>query len=239
MAHGVVAILLAAGESRRMGSTGPKVLADLAGEPVLERAITAFEVAEAVKSIVVVSHADIFDRVSTLVGSFAKVDAVVAGGSTRTQSTLAGLEAIEAEFDGRVLVHDAARPLVQTATIEALVAQLATADAATIATPATDTMLSVTDGAVTDVPDRTQLWHAQTPQGFRIATLRAAYVAMGSELQDFSDDCGLVRRYLPETRIAVVSGAADNMKITELGDLELAAGLLARRVRIKNGPYNE
>jgi len=239
MGPGVVAIVLAAGESRRMGSTGPKVLADLAGESVLQRAITAFEVAGDVKSIVVVSHADIFDRVSVVAGPFMKVGAVVAGGSTRTASTLAGLEAIEAEFDGRVLVHDAARPLVTIATIEALVAQLATADAATVATPATDTMLSVADGAVTGVPDRTQLWHAQTPQGFRIATLRAAYVAMGSELQDFSDECGLVRRYLPKTRIAIVPGAPDNIKITEPGDLELAAGLLARRARVKNERYNE
>jgi 2-C-methyl-D-erythritol 4-phosphate cytidylyltransferase len=128
---------------------------------------------------------------------------------------------------------------VTIATIEALVAQLATADAATVATPATDTMLSVADGAVTGVPDRTQLWHAQTPQGFRIATLRAAYVAMGSELQDFSDECGLVRRYLLKTRIAIVPGAPDNIKITEPGDLELAAGLLARRARVKNERYNE
>ena len=222
-----------------MGSKTPKVLASLAGRKVLDWAVGAFDEAQDVGRIVVVARNDLLAGVAAAVDHFAKVDQVVAGGPTRSASTLAGLSVIADDGEACVLVHDGARPLVTPEVIARLVEKLATADAATVATPASDTMLRVSDEVVIDVLDRSQLWHAQTPQGFRIATLRAAYAAMGQEVPDFTDDCGLVRHYLPGTPVAVVPGSADNIKITGPADLDLAERLLAARSDRGNHTYSE
>jgi 2-C-methyl-D-erythritol 4-phosphate cytidylyltransferase len=223
----VTAVVLAAGESTRMGSRTPKVMARLAGRTVLEWSARAFDQSPDVTSIVIVAPANLIEDITVSLGTVDKVEKVVSGGPTRSASTRAGLNAITNNSDGLVLVHDAARPLVTPPTISKLIDALAAADAATVATPAIDTMLRVSEDTVIDILDRSELWHAQTPQGFRIATLRAAFSAMGGEVPDFTDDCALVRRYLPTTRVAVVPGAADNIKITRPNDLELAESLLA------------
>lgn len=224
----VTAVLLAAGEGTRMTSPTPKVLLEISGRSVLERAVDAFEASPDVSSIVVVAHPDLITTAAALLQNAPKVTAITPGGLTRAESTRAGLEAIP-ETDGIVLIHDAARPLVTPATISRLVSVLADAGAATVALPARDTILRVRDGYVRAVPERSGLWHAQTPQGFRLATLRAAHDAAREGSTDFTDDCGIVLQYLPETTIHVVEGSEENLKITKLGDIGLAEAVLAAR----------
>lgn len=211
-----------------MGSGAPKVLLEIAGRSMLERSVDAFETAAEVDAIVVVAHESLIGRATALLGDAGKVEAVVPGGPTRSASTLAALNVI-ADETGIVLVHDAARPLVTPTTVSALIAALADADAATIAIPVYDTILRVQSDRIVDIPERSELWHAQTPQGFRLTTLRAAYAAAQHRETDFSDDCGIVRRYLPGVPIRIVPGSEENPKITRPGDISLAEMILAAR----------
>ncbi len=221
----VTAVVLAAGDGARMLSPTPKVLLEIARVSGLERSVRAFEATLGVDGIVVVAHPDSVTTMAGLLEGIGKVEAVVPGGSTRSASTLTALDTIE-HADGLVLVHDAARPLVTSELISAVLAALASADAATVAVPADDTMLRVHDGAVIDIPDRSKLWHAQTPQGFRLETLRAAYRAAGNS-PDFTDDCSIVARHLPGVAISVVPGSPRNLKITHPGDIAAAERFLA------------
>lgn len=210
-----------------MGSASPKVLLEIAGRSVLERSVDAFEAAPEVDAIVVVAHESLLGMVTALFGD-GKVEEVVPGGATRSASTLAALNVI-ADETGIVLVHDAARPLITAVTVSTLVAALADADAATIAVPADDTILRVQGDRIVDMPARSELWHAQTPQGFRLTILREAYAAAPHSQTDFSDDCGIVRRYLPAVPIRIVPGLEENPKITRPADISLAEVILAAR----------
>lgn len=223
----VTAVVLAAGDGTRMASTTPKVMVDLAGKPVLSWSVDVFERTPEVDTIVVVAHPGMIPEVASLLDGLPKVEAVVPGGSTRSASVLAALNII-ATPTGTVLVHDAARPLVELHTISRLISTLKTVEAATVAVPARDTIMQADGDTITDIPDRSRLWHAQTPQGFSLATLRKAYEAAGPD-PDFTDDCGIVRRYMPSVAIHVVPGSDDNIKITVSGDLQIAERSLAHR----------
>ena len=114
-------------------------------------------------------------------------------------------------------------------TVSDLMTALRTSEAATVAVQASDTILRVAAGDISDIPDRSELWHAQTPQGFDLALLRRAYAASTDGVPDFSDDCSIVRRYLPDVAIRVVPGSEGNLKITRPADLKLAEALLTDR----------
>jgi 2-C-methyl-D-erythritol 4-phosphate cytidylyltransferase len=224
----VTAVVLAAGEGTRMGAATPKVLLEIEGMSVLERSVAAFATTPEVDTIIVVAHPGLVVTISNMLGRAPKVEAVVPGGETRSASTLAGLGVIASDT-GIVLIHDAARPLITPAIISNLVAALAGVDAATVAVPAGDTMLRVRGDRIIDIPDRSEQWHAQTPQGFKLQTLRAAYEAAGHAKPDFTDDCSIVRRYLPDVAIRVVPGSEENLKITRPADISLAERILVAR----------
>ena len=217
-----------------MASSTPKVLLKIAGRSVLERSVDAFEATPEVDAIVVVTHPTLLPTVAALLGEAGKVQTVIPGGATRSASTLAALNVIAADA-GVVLVHDAARPLISPLMISSLIAALAGAEAATIAVPTHDTILRVQNDRIVDIPDRSELWHAQTPQGFRLTTLQAAYNAAADPEPDFTDDCGIVRRYLPEVSIQIVPGSRENLKITRSADIHLAEELLAARGNAARG----
>ena len=228
----VIAIVLAAGAGSRMGGQTPKQLLVVAGRTLVEHSIAAFDDSPQVSEIVVVAPAAHREAMATLVAGarFAKVTDVVEGGATRDESTRAALAAI-GDRDADVLVHDAARPLVAAETIAACVASLDSAEAVVAAIPASDTILTVDAGVVREVPDRDSLWRAQTPQGFRLSVLRRAYALAANE-PGFAatDNCGVVRRFLPDVVIRVVPGRADNIKVTSPDDLVVAEALLHQRL---------
>ena len=123
-----------------------------------------------------------------------------------------------------ILLHDAARPFVSARIIEDVCKALETHKAVTVAIPATDTMYSVSETAtgktVQAIPPRATLMCAQTPQAFRLETIAAAYChALQAPHLQATDDCGIVRTYLPNTPIYIVQGEAGNRKITYKEDL--------------------
>ncbi len=227
----VIAVVLAGGTGTRMGSAVPKQLLTLAGRPVLERSIEAFQRSSAVDEVLVLMHPQFLAEAREIAARFAKVSEVIAGGTTRNESTQAALDALatRARPDDKVLFHDAVRPLVDGATIARCVGALDGHDAVYVAVPSIDTIIEAEGARLVAVPDRRRLHRGQTPQGFRMSTIRAAYTAAWLDpLFEATDDCSVVLRYAPDVAIEVVPGSPLNIKITEPVDLVVAEALLAR-----------
>jgi 2-C-methyl-D-erythritol 4-phosphate cytidylyltransferase len=214
------AVIVAAGSSRRMGGTD-KLLAPLGGRPVLAHSIAAFAGHPLIHQVVVVSSAANLDAVRALVAELAPHASVVAGGARRRDSVRAGLEAlIDCEY---VVVHDAARPLVTAAMIDAALEGAHETGAALCAVPVTDTVKrSDPSGRVSSTVTREGLWLAQTPQAFRAELLLRAHRTI--EL-DATDDAALIE--LLGEPVKLVMGSKRNIKITLPEDLALARALVA------------
>src|SRR5512146_2037741 len=226
----MVAVVLGGGTGQRLGAGMPKQLLTLGGQTLIERCVAAFDAAPGVDEVLVVMARGYTGQVRELVAGFGKVTAVIEGGSTRPESTRAALAAI-AEADGDdcgVLLHDAARPLVDQKIIAACVAALEVHDAAGGAVPASDTMVLTENGVMHSVPPRERLFRCQTPQCFRLSVIARAHELAAAD-PDFTptDDCGVVLRYLPGTPVHIVPGSERNMKITYPQDLAVAEALLS------------
>jgi 2-C-methyl-D-erythritol 4-phosphate cytidylyltransferase len=226
----VVAVVLAGGAGLRFGGEGPKQLHRLRGRTLLEWAVLAFVDSDAVDEVVVVVPPSMAATVRSDLDRAGLADvALVDGGVLRSDSTRAALTAL-GDRDCDVLLHDAARPLVDERIIHDCVAALESAEAVTAAVASTDTVAEIDDaGRVQAIPERARLRNIQTPQGFRLATIRRAFALMDADdarAVDPSDDCSVVLRYLPEVRIGVVEGSARNLKVTHPQDLEVAEAVL-------------
>ncbi len=225
-----VAILVAAGRGERMGAERPKAFLDLGGEPLLLRAARAFEAAPSVGRIVAVVPEEQLAAARALLASLRKLAAVVAGGERRQDSVLAGLRLVPDDFGGILLVHDAARPLVDVELIEAVAQQAAATGAALPVLPLVDTVKRVRGGRVVETLDRAELGGAQTPQGFRCALLREACAAALRAGVALTDEAMAVERL--GHAVHAVPGSTRNRKITTPEDLAWAEGVVAGILRV-------
>lgn len=229
----VTALIVAAGRGARASLQGqpPKQYASLAGEPVLARAIAAFEAVDEVREIVVVIHPD--DRAAyeaATADRFRKLAPPVLGGATRQASVRQGLESLVSRGPSHaVLIHDAARPFVDAATIRRVLAAIEMHDGAIAAVPLPDTLKRVGPAQEIEatVP-RAGLWKAQTPQGFRLAAITAAHrAAADRDGPEFTDDAAIAE--WAGLSVALVAGSERNFKITTAEDLAMADALLSTR----------
>jgi 2-C-methyl-D-erythritol 4-phosphate cytidylyltransferase/2-C-methyl-D-erythritol 2,4-cyclodiphosphate synthase len=219
----VAAIVVAAGRGSRFGGNLPKQYCRLAGEPVLTRTMRAFAGHQGVCAVITVIHADDASTYATLGASdtMGKVLPPVPGGTTRQASVLAGLEALAAEAVDIVLIHDAARPFVSAALIDAAITAAAEHGAAVPGASVTDTIVSVQQGAIAATPERASLKAVQTPQAFRFDLILAAHrKASAAGLHDFTDD-GNVARFAGHS-VHVFNGDPGNVKVTTQDDLARA-----------------
>jgi 2-C-methyl-D-erythritol 4-phosphate cytidylyltransferase len=223
------AIIVAAGRGERMGAGMPKAFLPLGGVPMLVRSARVFDAAESVTAMTVVVPGDRIDAVRELLRGLKKPVTVVAGGERRQDSVARGLAALPAGFDGIVLVHDAARPLVETALVELVAAAAIRAGAAIPVLALADTIKHIEDGIVRATVDRDELGAAQTPQGFQVALLREAYADAEREGVVLTDEAMAVERIGRPVR--AVPGSARNRKITTADDLDWAEHVLAREAR--------
>ena len=227
----MVAVVLGGGTGQRLGAGMPKQLLTLGGQTLIERCVAAFEAAPGVDEILVVMARGYTGQVRELVAGYQKVIAVIEGGTTRPESTRAALAEIAESSSGSdcgVLLHDAARPLVDQKIIAGCVAALEEHDAAGVAVPASDTMVLTENGVMHSVPPRERLFRCQTPQCFRLSVIARAHELAAAD-PDFAptDDCGVVLRYLPGTPVHIVPGSERNMKITYSQDLAVAEAILS------------
>lgn len=219
-------LMLAAGEGQRLGLDVPKALADIAGRPMVCRALERFSTVEGVVEIVVLVPAaarEVF--ASALRGMIvAGVEPrVVVGGKTRQESVRLGVEALRSSAE-IVCVHDAARPLVTTNTISAVVTAGRATGAATAAARPVDSVRQDAGGGATRAIDRSTLWLVQTPQAFGSALLRDAHRRAAAAGITATDDASLVEQVCG-ARVAVVPNDASNLKVTTAGDLACARAL--------------
>ncbi|HEY7467673.1 MAG TPA: 2-C-methyl-D-erythritol 4-phosphate cytidylyltransferase [Dehalococcoidia bacterium] len=214
------AIIVAAGSSRRMRGVD-KLFAPLAGRPVLAHSVAAFVSHPSIGETVVVTSSANEEATRALVAELAPRARVVLGGARRRDSVRAGLEALaDCEY---VVVHDAARPMVTAALIDAALEGAREVGAALCAVPITDTVKrSEPSGRVSSTVTRQGLWLAQTPQAFRTDLLLRAHRTV--EL-DVTDDAALIE--LLGEPVKLVLGSTRNLKISQPEDLALARALLA------------
>lgn len=225
----VCVIIAAAGQGKRMGSALNKVFLPLAGKPVLAHTAAAACQADAVTSLVVTAAEDEVDQVAGLLQSLKLTVTwqVVAGGSERQYSIANALKQVPADAE-IVVVHDGARPMAQPELFNQVIAAARREQAAIAAVQVKDTVKTADDsGWVTGTPDRRTLWSVQTPQAFERGLLFAAYETAGQAGYLGTDDASLVERL--GTRVKIVAGSYQNIKITTPEDLQFAETLLGRR----------
>lgn len=225
-------ILVAGGTGERFGAATGKQLAAIGGLPVAAHALRALAAAETIDRIVLVCHPDRVEeyRSALVTPDIAGRTTVVAGGSSRRESVAAGLEALDDSITV-VVVHDGARPLVETTVIDGAVRALEAEpalDGIVVGHPSYDT-IKATDagGIVVSTPDRSTLWVAQTPQVFRREVLKAAHERAAEEDLDVTDDASIVEHIGGTVRM--VEGPRWNLKVTVPSDLEVVEALLALR----------
>jgi 2-C-methyl-D-erythritol 4-phosphate cytidylyltransferase len=227
-----VAVVLAGGTGQRFGGNLPKQLQLLAGKPLVEHSIAAFEAAPGVDAILLVMAPGFAEQARDQLdgGQYDKLMDVIGGGTARADSTRRAIAAL-GSTECNVLLHDAARPLVDQRIIADCVAVLGTSLAVGVVVPSPDTIVVVSDGVMTGMPSRVSLRRCQTPQRFRLSVLRQAHelALVDSAFSDSAatDDCGVVLRYLPQVAIRLVPGSDRNIKITYPADLGVAEALLS------------
>jgi 2-C-methyl-D-erythritol 4-phosphate cytidylyltransferase len=224
-----LAIIVAAGRGERMGAGRPKAFLDLAGEPLLKRAARAFALAPSVDAIVAVVPESETEAARELLAPLGKPVSVVPGGERRQDSVLAGLKQAPDGFDGVVLVHDAARPLVTPDLIDDVARLAASQGAAIPIVPIVDTVKRVEEGQVVATLDRGSLGAAQTPQGFRFELLARAYEQAFRERVALTDEAMAVERL--GLGVATVPGSLRNRKLTTPEDMAWAVSLLGEAAR--------
>jgi 2-C-methyl-D-erythritol 4-phosphate cytidylyltransferase len=217
------ALIAAAGSGERLGIDRPKAFAALGGRPLLAESLERFDRSELVDAVVVAAPPG-WEEPSILLAeelAASKVVACVPGGPTRAESVAVALAEVPDEALV-VLVHDAARPLVDEALLERLLAPLGEGfDGAVPVLPVADTLKRVRDGAIIETVDREGLVAAQTPQAFLAPALRRAFAG---EIARATDCASLVER--AGGRVAVVDGDSRLKKITTPADLALVESWL-------------
>ncbi len=229
----MIAIIVAAGSSRRMGFD--KIFSNLAGEPVLVHSLRAFEIAPCVERILIVTKEDRLAAVSELGRGFSKFDRAIPGGAERHHSVWAGLRAFDPKSFHYVGIHDGARPLISPDLIEACLATAMEHGGASCAVPVTDTVKRASPAqVVVESVDRTGLWAMQTPQIFRTALILDAYEKIIEKDEVVTDEVSAMQKYGRE--VALLRNEDWNLKITYPRDLQLAGHIMdLRRTRSSLG----
>ena len=217
------AILLASGSGKRFQDQQPKQFMKLAGLPVIAHTLKVFQTSLAIDEIVIVCHRNYIEDVWALVSqySFSKVVKVVAGGSTRQESSRIGILSCSEDIQ-YVLIHDSVRPFLTMPVIDDLVDAVKIHKAVDTVIPSADTLVEVDSaGFIVNIPDRTRFRRGQTPQAFqRKLILEAHEKAINEKIDNATDDCQLVMRL--GHPVFCVNGHEQNIKITYPLDLHIA-----------------
>ena len=225
-----VALIVAAGHGVRAGEGLPKQYRDLAGKPVLRRTIEVFTRHPKITAVHVVispEHRKLYDKI---VEGLSLPDPI-SGGATRQESVLAGLTALSAVPPEFVLIHDAARALIEATTISDVIEALAHADGALPVLTVTDTLKRLHDSHVELTLPRDGLAFAQTPQAFHFQKIMSAHTAARD--RTFTDDASIAE--VAGMFVRAVPGNRSNFKLTTAEDFVFAEQLLATRLSSRIG----
>ena len=224
-------LIPAAGMGRRMGSDRNKLLLELLGKPLLAWSLLAAERSSTVEWIGIMGQPADFSDFNHILAQLNPTKSVklIIGGDTRQESVYNGLQSLPTGA-ARVLIHDGARCLATPELFDRCSAALNSCKGLIAAIPIKDTVKVVdSQGMITDTPDRSNLWAAQTPQGFEVELLKRCH-DRGKELGwQVTDDAALFEKcQLP---VKIVEGEETNLKITTPMDLAIAEFILRKRVK--------
>lgn len=235
-----VVVVAAAGSGKRMKSHTAKAFLSLAGEPLLVHSLRAMDRTPQVDAVIVVAPPSMLAHARRLIRSFSIMKAVkvIAGGSERQDSVFAGLKAARALFKKfsqpsapdpphLLLVHDAARALVEPRDIARVIRAASRSGAAILAIEPRDTLKQIAGNRIVGTIDRGAIRQAQTPQGFHFDLLYRAHLEARRQGILATDEAGLVERL--GVKVAAVKGSESNIKITRQPDLVIAEALLERK----------
>lgn len=224
-----IGIILAGGSGSRFGGNLPKQFIKVAGKTIIEHTLDVFQKCESIDEVAIVINPSFTNEIETIVNNnqYNKVKKILLGGKERSDSSLAAINAYQDDENAdeiKLIFHDAVRPFINRTIINEVINSLNTCNAVDVAIKATDTIIEVCDkNQIVNVPNRDQLRQGQTPQAFRLKTIKQAYKkALADPLFKATDDCGVVLKYLPEETITVVEGSAENIKITYDLDMFIA-----------------
>lgn len=218
------AIVLAAGQGKRMKTKVQKQYLELCGKPVLYYALKAFEDSEIIDDIVLVSGAGMEEYCRKEIVEnygFHKVSQITSGGTERYHSVYRGLELIR--HDGYVFIHDGARPFITQEILNRVYEQVQQFAACVVGMPVKDTIkISDENGFAKETPDRKTLWMIQTPQVFEVNLIKDAYSAIMREPYIQVTDDAMVLEQTSGHLVKLVEGSYENIKITTPEDLDIA-----------------
>ncbi len=217
-------VIVAGGGSTRTGGRELKQFRWIAGKPVLLHSLQTFMArSDVVGVVVVLPRSHVADPPPWVFQCDVDRLMIAPGGATRSESVWNGLEDLP-DSAGVVLVHDAARPLVDNATIDRVVAEARAGRSAIAALPVVDTLKEVNaEGRIVRTVERDTLWRAQTPQGFPRETIVTAHRRARQEKLSATDDAALCERLgIP---VVVVRGSERALKITDDEDFARAEAL--------------
>jgi 2-C-methyl-D-erythritol 4-phosphate cytidylyltransferase/2-C-methyl-D-erythritol 2,4-cyclodiphosphate synthase len=221
----VVALVVAAGSGLRMGGELPKQFLPLAGKPLLRHCLETFAAHPRIAGVKVVIN-DSYRELYEAATAGLPLLAPALGGQTRQASVRNGLESLLGNPPDLVLIHDAARPFIDAPTIERTIDALQDHEGALVAVQVVDTLKRAEGKFSGETVDRTGLWRAQTPQGFRFQPILAAHrrAASGPEM---TDDAAVAEA--AGIKVVLVSGIVNNFKVTTRADFERAEHMMAEK----------
>jgi len=216
----IAVIIPAAGAGTRMGGNIPKQFIELNGEPILKRTIAVLQNVDIIDEIAVAVPKGYTNTVNNY--GFSKVHHIIEGGKDRASSVHLALKSLSSNADTDiVLIHDGVRPFVTTQLVYDIIEAVKNHQAAIACTPVTDTLKKVNSGVIDKTLDRSQLWLAQTPQGFTYSLISAAYelAEENGTLRYVTDDSALIEQQ--GYPVQIVPSSLKNIKITTAEDLAI------------------
>ena len=225
------AIVLAAGRGRRMGTKTAKQYLELQGKPVLAYALEVFEQSSVIDDILLITGEDHIDYCKKEICEkygIKKVSAVAPGGKERYESVWKALCILkERGQSGYVMIHDGARPFLTEDILERVYRQVQTYKACVVGMPVKDTIKLIDKaGQITESPDRSFVWQAQTPQAFAMPLIIEAFEKQMKEDCSHITDDAMVLESQMGVPVYMVEGSYRNIKITTPEDLMIAQALL-------------
>ena len=225
------AIILAAGQGKRMKTKVQKQFLMLQGKPLLYYSLACFQKSDEIQEIVVVTGKESIDYCRSEIiekYGFTKVKSIAEGGKERYDSVYAGLEACSADTD-YVFIHDGARPFVTEDIIKRTKEVAVTYQACIAGMPSKDTVKIIDENnMVSATPERSRMWSVQTPQVFLYSLIKEAHdTARSVSMQGITDDAMVVEQY-KNTPVHIVEGAYENIKITTPEDILVAEKILEK-----------
>ncbi len=203
----VSVIICAAGKGERAGFN--KMLAPLYGQPTIFTTCEKFyNIAD---EIIIACSKNDLENITAICSPFGAV--TVEGGSTRFESVYKSLDKVTGDI---VLIHDGARPFIDGDTIKGCIDCVKEHGSAICVMPSTDTVVYCDNDTVTDIPDRSGVYRAQTPQGFKTAEIKTAYKKAASDGNNYTDDSSVYRKYIRPPYIC--KGSIANIKLTYKSD---------------------